>query len=59
MNIENVKQIFGSPAMGQQNALSKETRISLLIGVAAIVGIAMYLIHKEKQRSKINERSVK
>ncbi len=49
MNIENVKQIFGSPAMGSSKPKSSFV-IPLIVSSIAILGIIAYLKYKEKQK---------
>lgn len=58
MNIENVKEIFGSPAMGSDKPTNKKDLLPILIVVAlSVVGIAIYLKHKQKRKQE--ERNVK
>ena len=60
MNIDNVKQIFGSPVMGSDKPTNKKDLLPILIVVAlSVVGIAIYLKHKQKQKRKQEERNVK
>ena len=57
MNIENVKQIFGSPAMESNQPTNKKDLLPILIAVAlSVVGIAIYLKHKEEQKKKIENK---
>lgn len=58
MNIDNVKQIFGSPVMGSDKPTNKKDLLPILIVVAlSVVGIAIYLKHKQKRKQE--ERNVK
>ena len=59
MNIENVKQIFGSPAMGSNKPMNKNSLLPVLIGIVAVVGIAIYLHEKKKEklRQKADENT--
>lgn len=50
MNIENVKQVFGSPATGSDKPTAKNNLLPIVIGIIAVVGIAVYLIEKKKER---------
>ena len=52
MNIENVKQIFGCPAMGSGQPTTKKSMLPLLFVTLAIIGIVVYLKHREKQRQE-------
>lgn len=59
MNIENVKQIFGSPAMGSNKPMNKNSLMPVLIGIVAVVGIATYLHEKKKEQLRQESENTK
>ena len=50
MNIENVKQIFESPAMGTDKPTTKSNLNPILIGIMVVLGIAVFLFKKKNER---------
>ena len=55
MNIDNVKQIFGSPAMGSGQPTTKKSN-GFQIAAILTVGVIGYLIYREWKRRKDLER---
>ena len=58
MNIENVKQIFGSPAIVSGKPKNNFV-IQIIVSSIAILGIIAYLKYKEKQRKEQLNQQIK
>ena len=55
MNIENVKQIFGSPVVGSEKSTNKNILLPIIF--ISLIGLALYLRIKENKKRDVDEHN--